>query len=148
MTTRSYSPGDWKISAFGIPAVGIKDGTFLKVTENNPGAKMSAGAGGDVVIVQMMDRTGKAEVTLQRESPTNAAWSAIYQAWRVARTAAERALAIGPFHAENINSASLGGGTNCVIEKAPDMEGASDNSACVWTFLIDDVTIFNGGAVI
>lgn len=148
MTTTSYSARDWKISAFGIPALAPMDGTFLKVTENNPGAKTSAGANGDVVIVQLNDRTGKAEVTLQRESPTNAQWSAVYQAWRRAKTPAERAAAIGPFHAENVNSASLGGATNCVIEKAPDMEGASDNSPCVWVFLLDDVTIFNGGAVL
>lgn len=141
MATTKYSPSDWMISVFGIPLVGFKDGTFLKVTRNAPSAKMTAGSQGDVVITRVLDKTGKVEITLQRESLSNQKLSAVLALWESGQVGGT-----GAFFCKNINSTSAASAAVSVIEKQPDMEAAADPSAIVWTILLDDVTMFNGGA--
>lgn len=145
MTTTTYAPTDWQISALDVLVQGFAKGTFLKVTRNAESAAMEAGAHGDVVITAKTDRTGKVELTLQRESPTNDLLSAKLAAFEARPRV--RGAGKGSFLARNINSTSKAQAANCVIEKAPDMEGADANSTVTWTFLLDDVTIFNGGAL-
>lgn len=139
MATTKYSPADWKISAFGFPIGGYKDGTFLKVTRNTESAKMVFGSLGDAVVVQNLVRGGKVELTLMREHPCNALLSA-----RLNLFEAGDVTGMGPFFAENIAAGTTAAAANCVIEKQPDMEGAQDPSAITWSLLLDDVSMFNG----
>jgi hypothetical protein len=145
-TTKSYNPADWLITWNGILIQGFAKGTKLKVTRNTVSAEMDVGMDGDAVIVGKNDRSGKVEVTLQRESPANALLSAQLTAFE-ARPRTVGA-GIGPFLAKNINSVgTVAAASHGVIEKWPDMEAANTASTCVWSFLLNDVTMFEGGAV-
>ena len=70
--------------------------------------------------------------------------------WEAIETYMERGQplrGIGEFFAENTISGTTASAENAVIEKQPDLEGAANASTIVWTFLLDDVTIFNGASV-
>lgn len=146
MTTRSYSPADWQITILGILAnQGIAKGTFLKITRNTESAKMEVGAGGDVVVTAMLDRSGKLELTLQRESAINRRLSTALVAFE-ARPRVVGA-GIGTVLVKNTNQPLTRAGAPVgVIEKWPDMEGADAGSTCAWSILLDDVTMFHDGA--
>lgn len=145
MATTRYNPDDWQITWNGILFQGVAKGTFLKVTRNAESAKMEAGGYGDVVVTGGTDRTGKLEVTLQRESPTNDLLSAALAAFEARPRV--RGAGQGAFLARNVGSRSLARAAVGVIEKTPDMEGADASSSVTWTILLDDVTIFHGGAL-
>jgi hypothetical protein len=145
-TTKSYNPLDWQITFAGILIQGFATGTKLKVTREVASVEKTVGQDGDVVFVGKNDRSGKVELTLQRESPTNALLSAKLAAFE-ARPRTVGA-GMGPFLAKNINSiGTIAVAANAVIEKWPDMEAADTASTCVWSLLLDDVTMFEGGAV-
>ncbi len=143
--TARYNPDDWNVSWNNILFQGFAKDTFLKVTRNAESSSMEAGAHGDVVITGGTDRTGKVEVTLQRESPTNALLSAALAAFE--KRPRVRGAGTGAFLARNVGSTSLAKAAVGVIEKAPDMEGAQKNGTVTWTILLNDVTIFNGSAL-
>lgn len=146
MATKSYNPLDWQIVAFGyLLNQGIAKGTFFKVSHNEVAAEMEVGAGGDAVIVGKNNRSGKLELTLQRSSPANRLLSTQLAAFQV-RPRVPGA-GIGPVLVSNVNQPlTKAAATNCCIEKAPDMEGADAASNCVWSILLDDVTMFHDGA--
>lgn len=144
-STTSYNPDDWVVAWNSILFQGYAKDTFLKVTRNAESASMEAGAHGDVVITGGTDRTGKVEITLQRESPTNALLSAALKAFE--KRPRTRRAGVGKFLARNLNSRlTVAEAVNGVIEKWPDMEGAQKNSTITWVILLDDVTMFNDGA--
>ena len=145
MATRTYAPTDWQLTWNNILFQGFAKGTKFKVTRNTESAAMEAGCDGDVVITAKTDRTGKLEVTLQRESPTNDLLSRAHAAFEARPRV--RGAGVGAFTARNIHSTSKATASKGVIEKSPDMEAADTNSSVTWTILLDDVTIFNGGAL-
>lgn len=141
---KNYSPSDWQIVFKGHLVTGFATSTFLKVSRNAESAKMSPGGTGEQVLVRMLDHSGKVEITLQRESQSNDVLSGFLAAFEAGLTVGA---GVGEFIAKNINSTSVAASANAAIEKAPDMEGATDASNVVWSILLDDVTIFNGGAL-
>jgi len=143
--THSYNPDDWSVVWNNILIQGYAKDTFLKVTREAESASMDAGGHGDVVIVGGTDRRGKVEFTLQRESPTNALLSAALAAFE--KRPRVRGAGVGKFLARNLNSRlTRAEAVNGVIEKWPEMEGATKNSPITWVILLDDVTMFNDGA--
>jgi hypothetical protein len=144
--TRSYNPADWVITWNGILFQAFAKDSKIKVTLNAELASMEAGCDGDVVIVGSNDRTGKVELTLQAESPTNNLLSA--QATAFQQRPRVRGAGQGPFLARNLNNpGTLAQAAIGVIEKWPEMTGAAKNSPVPWSILLDNVTIFFGGAV-
>lgn len=141
---QNYSPSDWKIIVKGHLVTGFATGTFMKVSRTSDSAKLSPGATGNQVLVGLLDRSGEVELTLQRESPSNDILSAMLAAFEARATVGA---GVGEFLAKNINSTSLALSANAAVKKSPDMEAGTDGSNTVWTLLLDDVTIFNGGAI-
>lgn len=142
MAAAIYDPRFWKITWNKILITGFAPGSFIKVMRSTESATKVVGADGQVTFVMNPDRSGEVELTLRRESPVNTRLSA-------ALNAMERGLAatgIGPFYAEQTNSSTTARGVTALIAKQPDLEGATDASPIVWRLLVDDISIFNGGA--
>lgn len=146
MTTKSYNPLDWQITAFGLSLnLGIAKGTFLKVSQNEVSAEMINGADGSQVIVGKNNFAGKLEVTVMRESPVNRMLSVQLKLFR--RRPRIPGAGIGPVLVRNTNQPlTEASATNCVIEKPPDMEGGDSGSNNTWVILLDDVTMFHDGS--
>ena len=144
--TRSYSSTDWPLTWNNILIQGFAAEQKFSVTRNSESASMEIGTDGDAVIVAHNDRSGKIEFELQRESPTNALLSTQLAAFeqRPRRPGA----GTGSMKVRHINEPATSAiATNGVIEKWPDMTAGKKNTTCKWVILLDDVTMFNGGAV-
>lgn len=136
-----YDPTQTKIS-WGIPLdSGIADGTFLKISFNAAAATQQVGSDGSTVFTRMHDRTGKAELTVQRKSPINDYLSAQAEAWRNGEGG------VFPFFAKDLTDNSLATAPEAVIEKTADLERAKEHGNVTWTFLLSNLTIVNGGDV-
>lgn len=134
-----YDPTQTKIS-WGIPLdSGIADGTHLKVSFNAAAASQQVGNDGTTIITRMHDKTGKAELTLQRKSPVNDYLSTQAAAWRNGDGG------VFPFFVKDLSDNSLATAATAVIEKTADLERAKEHGNVTWTFLLSNLTIVNGG---
>lgn len=144
--TRSYSSTDWQLTWNNILIQGFAAEQKFNVTRNSESATMEVGPDGDAVFIAHNDRSGKIEFELQRESPTNALLSAQLVAFEQRpRRAGAGTGAMKIRHTNEPLTSAIA--TNGVIEKWPDMTAGKKNTTCKWVILLDDVTMFNGGAV-
>jgi|DEB3_MinimDraft_2_1074329.scaffolds.fasta_scaffold26105_2 hypothetical protein len=135
-----YDPTDCKISFIGFPLnAGIADGTFLKVMRNAPAATLKVASDGAAVINRGHDKSGKAELTVQRASAVNAYLSAAAVAWQ------EKTGGIGAFFVKDLAGNSLCVSPDAVIEKPADFERAKEHGDVTWTFLLTNVDIIEAG---
>lgn len=134
-----YDPTNNKIS-WGIPLnAGIADNTFVKVSRNEASASLQSGSDGTAVITRMHNKTGKAELTVQRASAVNAYLSAQLTAWE------EGEGGVLPFFVKDLDGESIVIAEQAVLEKPADFERAKEHGNATWTFLLTNVTIFNAG---
>ena len=144
--TRSYSSTDWVLTWNGILIQGFAGDEKFKVTRSADSASLEIGPDGDAVIVAHNDRSGEVEVTLQRESPTNALLSAQLVAFE-ARPRVQGS-GIGTLKVRHTNEPATSAlAVNGTIKKWPDMTAGKTTKPCVWVFLLADVSMFHGGAV-
>lgn len=135
-----YDPTDCKISFIGFPLnAGIADGTFLKVTRTSPSASVKSSADGVPVFNRMHDKTGKAELTVQRASAVNAYLSAQAIAWE------SKTGGTGAFFVKDLAGNSLCVAADAVLEKPADFERAKEHGDVTWTFLLGAVEIVEAG---
>lgn len=139
MATTVYDPKKCKIS-WGAPIdSGIADGTFIKASRDGASTTKQVGSDGSVVFSRSHDKSGKAELTIQRASAVNAYLSAQLKAWE-AGTGGKF-----PFFVADLNGASLVMAPHAVLEKPADFERGKEHGNVTWTFLLDDVEIVEAG---
>lgn len=141
---KNYSPQFVTISYQGINITGFADGTFIEAERTADGFTKKVGAGGDVVRVQSMDRTGKVTVTLQSQSATNDLLMAI------AKSDELTGAAFGSLMIKDINTASilpLVFSKEAWIMKIPKIDRAKEALNVVWVFECADIDLEPSGAV-
>ena len=76
----TYDPTKFAASWGATPAKGYQDGEMINVTFANDEWSSYEGTRGEGDLVYSPNRQGTITVSLQGSSPTNAAWSALYEA--------------------------------------------------------------------
>ncbi len=114
----------------GIPLEAPAD-TFVTVAFDEDQVVVTQGPDGAVAHSLLPSTLGTIEVTLQQESPTHLALSAILDAQKSSRT-----IQRGTFLLENLNGASLYTGINACITNPPEVTyGKShEDGLRTWTF--------------
>ncbi len=142
MTMLTYDPKLNFLTWVGIDFVGFTD-EMIQLTPEGGDWVVTKGADGKFVRTLDNGQLAKMTVSLQAESPVNALLSA--------RRLLDRTtyLGAGAMSLTNIlRPATLISSPSAFIEAAPPMEFQRDAGAVVWTFVLPDVYIFAGGAVL
>ena len=119
----------------GVPAVGVADGDFIVWEHDNDEASSYVGSRGEGINVYSPNKMTTIKVTLQSASPTNAAWSALYDA----KTEGP-AVAI-----DRSSGAAVAFAEKCMAKKKPGMTRGRDNPVVEWTFTAPHSTIEHAG---
>jgi len=145
-TLRNYSPQFVSLSFQGINITGFVDGTFVEAERAEDGFTKKVGAGGDVVRVQSMDRSGKVTITLQAASPSNDLLLAIARLDELTGIAGVGALMIKD--ANTLDTEPLAHAESAWIMKIPKVERGKDAAPCVWVFECSNLDLAPSGAVL
>ena len=138
---KTYSPADIILTLGTIRIQGYAKGTFVKVGRNSESVKLDIGSLGDAVAVTMLDRSGKAVITLQQASSSNSDLSALMRAQELAG----RALPL-TFQMVNLNGATIHHDASAFLEKPPDEERGDDAGNVEWTIICPRLDMTHGGA--
>lgn len=129
--SKTYKPKDVKVIVDGTILTGFSDGTFVQCTKNEDTNTMHVGAQGEVDFVESADETGQITVTLKHTSPSNVFLN-------------KKAKAKDPFAVSLVDrndGKMTTGGTQCKIQKVPDMERSNEVSGIEWVFLVADYDV-------
>ncbi len=139
-----YSPADIVINFKNHRVQGYAKGTFVKVARNSESAKIDVGSKGEATMIEMLDRSGTVTITVQAESSTNDAFSAIM---RTAELVGRRA-GVGTFQMLNLNGATLHHAEEAFLQKPADDERSDDAGTVEWTIVCANLDMFLGGAAL
>jgi hypothetical protein len=142
MATGQYDPKRLLINFFGITLTGFQDGTFLSIKRVAADYKTIPGGDGRSIRVRMHNLLATMEVTLQHDSPTNAALMAL----RTAGLALGED--VGPFSFIDQLSGESVIAPESWIEKTPDIEHGTDPGPRLWIFGTGSLEELIGGGVL
>ena len=131
-----YDPTKISFAWNGVPAVGYADGDMIVWEHDNDEASSYVGTRGEGINVYSPNKMTTITVTLQAASPTNAAWSALYDA----KTEGP-AVCI-----DRSSSAAVAFAEKAMAKKKPSMGRSRDNPVVEWIFTAPHSTIEHAGS--
>ena len=130
-----YDPTKVSFSWNGVAAVGIADGDFITWEHDNDEASSYVGTRGEGINVYSPNKMTTITVTLQSASPTNALWTALYDA----KTEGQ-AICI-----DRSSGAALAFAEKAMVKKKPALTRGRDNPVVEWVFTAPSSTIAHTG---
>jgi hypothetical protein len=130
-----YDPTKVSFSWGGVAAVGYQDGDMIQWEHDNEEASSYVGTRGEGVNVYSPDKRTTITVTLQSASPTNLAWSALYDV-----KSELPAICI-----DRSSAAAVAFAQKAMCKKKPSMTRGRDNPICEWVFTAPHSTIEHAG---
>jgi hypothetical protein len=118
-----------------VAALGFADGDIIAWEYDNDEASSYVGTRGEGVNVYSPNKMTTITVTLQSASPTNAAWSVLYDA----KTEGP-AICI-----DRSSGAAVAFAQKAMVKKKPAMTRGRDNPVCEWVFTAPHSTIEHAG---
>lgn len=125
-----YSPKDVVVSWNGINITGFAEDSFIRLSRNSDLVERVVGAGGDVSLTKIADRTGTVEIELMQTSPTNA----LLSAFAVAQESIVGLDGISNFSIVDPSGSVLAVAINAWLEAYPDVDLGSGQTSRTWTF--------------
>lgn len=139
MKMYTYLP-DEIICIFGGQILsGYADGTFIKVSRDNPMWTMKPGADGVVTRVRTNDKTGTIEVTLTQGSASNDYLSGLAKADELTGAGAL------PVLCRDGAGSTVASALFAWLEKPADAEFSKDAGQRAWTIKTNELDLFVGG---
>lgn len=137
-----YSPKDVVVSFGPLLISGFAEDTFVTAEHNSDAYTHKVGADGEVTWSKSADRSGKIELTLMASSSSNAALTAMHAADRLSPIG----VSVLPILIKDNYGYSLATGARARITKMPKAEYGKEVGTRVWTFIVEDLKIVEGGA--
>lgn len=119
-----YDPSKFAFSWGGVAARGFQDGEMINWTFPNDEFSAYSGTRGEGTLVKNPDKRCNITVTLQANSPTNAAWAALYDA----------GVPLPAMTRDRSSSAAVAFAEQAMPTKRPDLIRGRDNPTVTWVF--------------
>lgn len=139
---KPYDPKAVFITLGAILVEGYADGTFVKITSDEPAYSLKVGADGESVRTRTNNNAATIELTLMQSSLTNTLLSQLHN---IDRNLPGGTGAV-PFLCKDALGASLYAAEQCWVEKRPDAEFGLEASTRTWTLRTNNLIPLDGGA--
>ena len=137
---KSYSPDQMVFVFKGIPITAWAPDSFITVKRNERTITMDVGAGGDVVRVFTLNRSGTIEFSLVAASQDNDLLSNVQQSDEIDHDG------VGATLLQDINGTTFAHGDEACLDGPADIERGKGMPIAKWKLLVADIEMFSGGA--
>jgi hypothetical protein len=139
MATKTYDPGKVIVTFKGQLISGFADGTFISAERAGDAFTKTVGSGGEVARSRNRDKSGTVTLTLMETASGNAILAAFANQDELLGTGQ------GVLFIKDLSGNELISG-NAWIQKRPTMEKGKEVSNREWTFAVESLELFEGGA--
>lgn len=142
VTCKVWDLDQLSVIPLGIPVDGeFGDGEVVTIEFDEADFTVKKGTGGDVVRSKTYNQLAKVTISLLQTAAANALFSAA----RLIDVKGKNGAGIGPMLIKDRNGGTLYAGTKCWIEGPPKASFGREGSMRDWTFVVADLTSFEGG---